>query len=217
MLTPLTREKFEELIPSISTGTQYAYYWGKGPDLLRRLLISLAGVVVASILGGLLGQGLQTILGLSAGLYWLWAPVLWASLRNNECRRYNYSGFWQGQVLDVFISEELIGKEETVNQRGDLVIVENRERRINLKVGDATGFAVTVQAPLQRSHKSIHPGDISEMLVFSNRPDLSRIDKVSDAYIPKYNLWVSDYPYLERNVFYQVSRALKYDQPMHNY
>ncbi len=217
MLVPITREKFEELIPSISTGTQYAHYWGKAPDLLRRLLISLAGVVISVILAGLLGQGLQTILGLTAGLYWLWAPVLWASLRNYECRRYNYAGFWQGKVLDVFISEELIGKEETVNERGDLVIVENRERRINLKVGDETGFAITVQAPLQRNHKSIHPGDISEMVVFSNRPDLSRIEKVSDVYIPSCKLWVSDYPYLERDVFYQVSRALKYEQPIREY
>ena len=214
MLVPITRQKFDELIPSISTGAQYAYYWGKGPDLLRRLLISLAAVVVVFILGGLLGQGLQTILGLTAGLYWLWAPVLWASLRNNEYRRHNYSGFWQGQVVDVFLSEELIGKEETVNDRGDLVIVENRERRINLRLGDETGFSTTVQAPLQRNHKSIRPGDMAEMLVISNRPDLSRIAKVSDVYIPNANLWVSDYPYLQRDVFTQVSRALKYDQPV---
>ena len=217
MLIPITREKFEELIPAISTGAQYAYYWGKGPDLLRRLLISLAGVVTVVILGGLLGQGMQTILGLTAGLYWLWAPVLWASLRNNEYRRFNYGGFWQGQVLEVFLSEELIGKEETVNDRGDLVIVENRERRINLTVGDETGFTIKVQAPLQRNHKSIHAGDRAEMLVISNRPDLSRVAKVSDVYFPHSNLWVSNYPYLQRDVFTQVSRALKYDQPVHEY
>jgi hypothetical protein len=211
MLVPITRAKFEQLIPAISTGAQYSYYWGKGPDVLRRLLISLVAVVILFILGGILG-GLLTLLGLVAGLYWLWAPVLWASLRNQEYRRFLYSGFWQGQILDVFINEVLIGTEETVNQQGDLVIVENRERRINLEVGDETGFKTRVQVPLQRSYKPIRPGDVAEMLVFSNQPDLGRIAKVSDIYIPNYDLWVSDYPYLQRDVFVQVSRALQYDK-----
>ena len=211
MLVPITRAKFEQLIPAISTGAQYSYYWGKGPDVLRRLLISLVAVVILFILGGILG-GLLTLLGLVAGLYWLWAPVLWSSLRNQEYRRFLYSGFWQGQILDVFINEVLIGTEETVNQQGDLVIVENRERRINLEVGDETGFTTRVQVPLQRSYKPIRPGDVAEMLVFSNQPDLGRIAKVSDIYIPSYDLWVSDYPYLQRDVFVQVSRALQYDK-----
>ena len=216
MLVPITREKFEQLIPDISTGAQYAYYWGKGPDVLRRLLISLVAVVVLFLLGGLLG-GLLTILGLIAGLYWLWAPVLWASLRNQAYRRYNYSGFWQAQILDVFITEELIGTEETVNPRGDLVIVENRERRINLELGDETGFTTRIQAPLQRNYQSIRPGNLVELLVLSNQPDLGQVAKFSDVYVPQHDLWVSDYPYLQRDVFVQVSRALRYDQPAYDY
>jgi len=54
----------------------------------------------------------------------------------------NTSGFFRGRVLDVFITEELIG-EETVNNKGDLVIVENRERRLNLEVGDETGLPLS--------------------------------------------------------------------------
>jgi hypothetical protein len=210
MLVPLTRKKFEDLIPLISTGAQYLYCWGKLPDFLRRLLISVIGVVLIWFLGNFLGDSLQLLFGLVAGLYWLWAPVLWASRRNAEYRRYKYSGFWQGQVLDVFISEELIGKEETVNQRGDLVIIENRERRLNLEVGDESGFSIRVQVPLRRNYQLIRPADVAEMLVLSNQADLSRIAKVSDVYIPTHNLWVSDYPYLQRDVFEQVSRALRF-------
>ncbi|MEM7590042.1 MAG: phosphate ABC transporter permease, partial [Cyanobacteria bacterium P01_A01_bin.83] len=45
MLTPLTREKMEQLIPLIATGKQYSYYWGKWSDVLNRLLISVVGIV----------------------------------------------------------------------------------------------------------------------------------------------------------------------------
>lgn len=220
MLVPITREKFEQLIPLIATGPQYAYFWGKFPDFLKRLLISVIGVAIVLVLSVLLGSGfyaLRLLLGMIAGLYWLWGPVYWATRRNLEVRRYPYSGFWRGRVVDVFVTEELIGQEETVSDRGELVIVENRERRLNVEVEDETGFTLQLQVPLRRLHKGIARGQIAQMLVMSNQPDLGRIAKTSDIYIPSLNLWVSDYPYLQRDFFTQVSRQLskadKSDEP----
>jgi hypothetical protein len=220
MLIPITREKFEQLIPLIATGPQYAYFWGKFPDFLKRLLISVIGIAVVLVLSVLLGSGfyaLRLLLGMIVGLYWLWGPVYWATRRNLEVRRYQYSGFWRGRVADVFVTEELIGQEETVSNRGELVIVENRERRLNLDVEDETGFTTQLQVPLRRLHKGISRGQIAEMLVLSNEPDLGRIAKTSDVYIPSLKLWVSDYPYLQRDFFTQVSRQLsktdKGDEP----
>ena len=211
MLKPLTREKMEQLIPLIATGQQYAYYWGKWSDVLNRLLISVVGIVVVlilSVLFGDQGEALILLLGGIMSLYWLWCPVYQASRRNAASRRFKYSGFWRGKVLDVFLTEELIGEEETVNQRGELVIVENRERWMNLILGDRTGFEVRVQAPLQRIYKGIKPGQTAELLVLSNDLDLSQINKVSDAYIPRQNIWVGQYPYIQRDVFTEVSRQL---------
>lgn len=211
MLVPLTRQTFEEIIPLIATGPQYAYYWGKPSDFIRRLLISMVALTTFWLLGKLFGEGwlaIKLILDIIAGLYWLWSPVYWASVRNNSYRRFPYSGFWRGQVLDVYITEELIGEEETVNKRGELVIIENKEKRINLEVGDKEGFRATVQAPLRRIHKGIIPGQIAEMLVLSKQPDLYRIDKITDVYLPRNDLWIGEYPYLRRDVFLQVSREL---------
>lgn len=211
MLIPLTRDKFEQLIPRVATSRQYKYAWGKLPDFLRRLLISVAGLVVALFIEFILGSdfaALSFAIGISTGLYWLWGPVYWASLRNLECRRYRYTGFWQGRILDVFVTEELIGKEETVNKLGDLVIVENRERRLNLEVGDEVGFVSKLQVPLKKEHRIIRPGDKAEMIVMSSVPDLSRIGKVTDIYLPEYSLWVSDYPYLQQDLFVEVSKQL---------
>lgn len=215
MLIPLTRKTFETLVPSVATGAQYLYYWGKLSDFLRRLLISVVSVVIILlVLGSLLtdesGLGLvRFILGIVAGLYWLWGPILWASLRNAEYRRFGYSGFWRGEVIDAYVSDELIGKEETVNNRGDLVIVENRERCLTLEVGDETGFSTRLQVPLKREHQAIAPGDSAEMVVLSSRGDLGRISKTSDIYIPDHNIWVSDYPYLQREAFIEVSYRLQ--------
>lgn len=214
MLVPLTRQKFEEVIPIIATGPQYAYYWGKFPNFLKRLLISVVGVAILFVIYAtrLLGEGfggLLFLIGLIIGLYWLWGPVFWASRRNAECRKNQYAGFWRGEVIDIFVSEELIGEEQTVNKKGQLVIIENRERRLNVEVGDETGFISEIQVPLRRNYKVIRRGQIAEMIVMSNRADLSSIVKVSDIYIPDRNLWVSDYPYARRDVFVEVSRQLQ--------
>lgn len=210
MLIPITRTKFEELLPLAATGDQYRYCWGKLSDFLRRLLISVVIVVVVfavvkPVLPAAFGL-LEFILGVAGGLYWLWSPVYLASRRNFELRKYQYSGFLVGRVLDVFVTEELIGKEETVNIKGELVIVENRERRLNLEIGDEAGFSTQLQATLQRSHRAIRRGDIVQILVMSNRADLSRIASISDAYFPDYDLWVSDYPIVRRDTFLDISR-----------
>ncbi|HEY9611428.1 phosphate ABC transporter permease [Allocoleopsis sp.] len=211
MLVPITRQKFEQIIPILATGPQYAYFWGKFPDFLKRLLISVIGVVGVSLLRAFFGSsfdGLILLLCIVAGLYWLWGPIYWATLRNMELRRYPYSGFWRGEVLDVYVTEDLIGKEETVNNNGELVIVENRERRLNVEVEDEVGFGTRLQVPLRRIHKGIAAGQDAEMLVLSYQPDLRNIVKTTDIYIPSLNRFVSEYPYLQRDVFAQVSQKL---------
>jgi hypothetical protein len=212
MLIPLTRETFQELIPAVATGAQYKYIWGKPPDFLRRMLISAVTVVLLLVLYNFAGSDvgpLVLITGLIAGLYWLWGPILWASLKNAECRKYQYCGFWQGRVLDIYITDEVTSQEETVNQKGQLVIVDNLEPRINLEVGDKTGFTTTLRAPLQKNHQGIVPGQAALMLIMSNQEDLSRIAKVSDIYIPSRDVWVSDYPYLRRDLFVEMSVQIK--------
>lgn len=211
MLIPLTRQQFETLIPMIATAEQYRYCWGKLPEVVKRLLISVVGGVVVLLLNRVLGDNFKLpnlLLGIMVGFYWLWAPIFWASLQNAKYRRYPYCGFWQGEVLDVYVTNEVIGTEETVNNRGELVVVENRERCLNLEVGDETGFSTFLKAPLKQDHRIISRGQRAELVVLSSFPDLSRIARVTDVYLPECRLWVSEYPFLRRDAFVQVSQRL---------
>ena len=172
----------------------------------------MVGVLILLIVANYLAENLKPfffIVGIFMGFYWLWEPIFAASRRNAECRRYKYSGLWQGKVFDIFVTEELIGTEETVNNQGDLVLVENRERRLNLEVGDQSGPLTILQVPLRKEHKGIAVGEAAQMLVMSNLQDLSRISKVSDIYLPRLDLWVSDYPYLRRDVFQDIGNELR--------
>jgi hypothetical protein len=211
MLVPITRAKFDQIVPTIATSQQYNHYWGKPSDFVQRLLISVVAVVVIWLIGKASGNDAAAIillLQIIAGLYWFWNPVYAAVLRNAKCRRFKYSGFWRGRVLDIYLSEDLVREEQTVNKLGELVIIENRERRLNLVVGDESGFTASIQSPLRRIYKGIKPGQIAEMLVLSNRGDLEQIDLVTDVYLPTLDLWIGEYPYLARDVFLEVSEEL---------
>ncbi|MBE9078351.1 phosphate ABC transporter permease [Romeria aff. gracilis LEGE 07310] len=215
MLIPLTRKTFDQLVPKVGTADQYRYCWGSPADLLRRVLISVAGLTGVFALRYLLGDAsvpFAFVAGTIFGLYWLWSPVYFASRRNAGLRRNSYSGFWRGRVLDAYVTNDVTGTEETVDKRGDLVIVENRERRLNLELGDRTGFVTQFQVPLQKDHRLIRPGDFAEMIVTSNREDLGRISAISDIYIPDAKLWVSDYPYLRKDIFVEVRQQLRRQQ-----
>jgi len=60
--------------------------------------------VVVVLLALVLGEAFQTLLGLIRGLTGCGAS-LWASLRNGEYRKYKYSGFFRGRVLDVLLQK----------------------------------------------------------------------------------------------------------------
>ncbi len=212
MLIPLSRKKFEELIPPLATAEQYKYCWGGPSDILRRVLFSVAVLLGAAALQQVVNEYLQFFTFFAiiiSGTYWMWSPIYFANRRNRELRRYGFAGFLRGEVLDKFITEELIGSEEKVNKQGELMIIENRERRLNLEIGDETGFSAQLQVPLQREHRAIRRGDLAEVLVVSNRSDLSRIAKISDAYLPDSGFWISDYPCVRRDAFREVSRSLE--------
>jgi hypothetical protein len=216
MLVPLTRQKFEQLIPLIASGPQYKYYWGKFANFLQRLLVSVVAVVVLLLVKILFRLDFGPIIfvfGVFSALFWLWYPIFLASVRNAKCRRYKYSGFFRGRILDWWITDKLIGKQETVNNKGELVIIENREKRINLEVGDDTGFSIEFDAPLRPAHKAITRGQVAEMIVMSNRSDLSRIDEFTNIYIPSRDIWISDYPYLRQDFFNEVSQRLRDNRP----
>jgi hypothetical protein len=211
MIIPITRETLEELIPVVATSSQYLHYWGDVTSFLKRALISFVMVVGLFILGAVLGDGAHGFILISqviGGLYWFWGPVYWASLNNQKYRSYKYAGFFRGEILDVFITDEIVEAIDRINDRGQLVMVENRKRYINVEVGDETGFSAIVQTPLKRIHKGLNPGESAELVVLSNDADLYRIKQISDAFFPRTKLWVGSYPCLRRDAFEVVSDRL---------
>jgi hypothetical protein len=213
MITPLKRGKFDELVPSVPTSDQYQFFWGKGQDVFQRVLISVALLVVFALLynrtpDNVWGVVMFICSGLG-GLYWMLAPVLQAGQRNSKLRKFDYCGFWQARVLDVYLSEEVLSKQESIDSRGRLEVNYNTESFLNLELGDRSGFVTTLRVPMRREYKRIAPKQLICMILLSNDRQFRRVSRLmTDAYLPQLNLWISDYPYLRRDAFEELTRYI---------
>ncbi len=213
MITPLKRKKFDELIPAVPTSDQYQYFWGKSQDVFRRILISVALLVVFSLLynrtpDNFWGLILFIAAGLG-GLYWMLGPVSSAIRKNIEVRSLSQCGFWEAEVLDAYLSEEVLARQEDFDRRGRMEVSYDTQSFFNLELGDRTGFVTTLRVPMRREYKRIKPRQLVCMLLLSNDPRFRRVSKTTtDAYLPQINIWVSNYPYLRRDVFLDLTRYM---------
>jgi hypothetical protein len=217
MITPLKRKNFDELIPAVPTSEQYQYYWGDGQSVFRRIAISIACVIVFTILYNRVHENnpssfaalIMFVCAALGGLYWMLEPIVLASVRNAKLRRFAYCGFWQAEVLDVYVSQEVLARAEKLDSRGRMDVSYDAESFLNIELGDETEFVTTLRLPMKRELKRIRPEQTVFMLLFSNDRRFGRVSRItSDAYIPQYNLWVGDYPYLRRDTFVDLTKFM---------
>ena len=158
MITPLKRKNFDELIPAVPTSEQYQYYWGDGQSVFRRVAISIASVIVFTILYNRVHENNPSSFAALAmfvcaalgGLYWMLEPVVLASVRNAKLRRFAHCGFWEAEVLDVYVSQEVLARAEKVDSRGRMDISYDAESFLNIELGDETEFVTTLRLPMKR-------------------------------------------------------------------
>jgi hypothetical protein len=217
MLTPIKRKKFDELIPAVPTSDQYQYYWGNSQSVFRRVLISVAALVVFTLLYNRVHEKdpssisslLMFVCAALGGLYWMLEPVVQASIRNAKLRKFAYCAFWQATILDAYVSQEVLSRQETINDRGRLDVSYDSVTFFNVELGDDTGFVTTLRVPMRREYKRIQPDWTVCLLLFSNDRSFNRVSRItSDALLPQYNIWISDYPYLRRDAFTDLTRYM---------
>ena len=208
MLLPLKPGELQRLIPAVASGPQFSYCSGSPQPLLQRLLISSIGGVIPLLLsqGGFGSRwgSVWLVVGLVMLLYILWGPIIQAGSRNAQLRRFPAAALFEGEIADLFTRERLEGRQETTDRLGRLETVENRRTWLCLELEDEEGYLGQLRFPLDKKHKAIRRGMVVRCLVLAERPDFSRIARISDAWVPQARLWVGEYPYLLRPAFEEL-------------
>ena len=180
---PLTQRDYERVLPIAATGEQYGYFWGDNDTAIQRMGLSLVTTILSA--------NYVVALAIPASTFFLWAPVALAARRNSKVRSAKYAGLWRAKVIDV----------APVETRGG----SSAEWMLDLLVGDKSGARVPLKVPLKGEYADINVDDDVELIVTSDDPYFYTFQAVREAYLPYLNIWVGEYPFLERRGMMSVS------------
>ena len=208
MLIPLRPGELERLIPAVATGNQFRAALGKPQEVLQRVMVAAIGGVITL----LISQSQMTsrwgpfwlVAGVVFLLYVLWGPILQAGQRNATLRRYPAAAMFDGEIAEITTRERVENRHEQADSRGQLELVENRRTWMLLELQDEDGYLGKLAFPMEKKHQTIRPRTRIRCLVLSERKDFSRIDALSDAWIPGLRMWVGEYPFLLRPAFEEL-------------
>ena len=210
MLLPLRPGELQRLIPAVATGTQFSATLGNPQKILQRLLISGIGGVITLLISQSLSFNRWGSVWLIAGvillLYILWGPILEAGRRNAGLRRYAAAALFEGEVAEAFTQERIENQREQADASGRLELVENRRTWMVLDLADEDGYLGRISFPMTKAHGSIRAGLVVRCIVLSDRRDFSRVEALTDAWLPELRLWVGEYPFLLRPAFEDLCR-----------
>ncbi len=207
MLVPLRPGELNKLIPAVASSDQFRSALGNPQKILQRVMISsIGGIITLLIYGSQVGSSssIWLVIGVCLLLYLLWGPILEASQMNAQLRRYPSAALFDGNIRDVFTKERVEKRHEQANKLGQLELVESRRTWMIVELEDEDGYLGKISFPMDKKHQLIREGLRIRCLALSHRKDFSRIDDLSDAWIPSHRIWIGEYPFLLRPAFEEL-------------
>ena len=194
-VSPLLREELEALLPVSGTGASYSYYWGGVDTILRRLSISLAGLLITT--------NLNALLAATASLYFVWAPAALSARRNAPLRRFKHAALWHARILSV-------SREQAPPRRTNTT----PPATTTVMLGDGSGARMEVRVPSagHRKIRGLAVGAPAELVVVSDDASMARFKAVRDIFLPATDEFVCDFPFLERTIMRALSRDVAFER-----
>ena len=78
-------------------------------------------------------------------------------------------------------------------------------RSCHILIGEENGAQIELTLPHDARFDLLQPGQAAEVVVLSNSTSFDDIKAVKDVYLPESGLWLSEYPYIDRSEFLDIS------------
>ena len=187
------------MLPVVPFSAQATYFNGGAAQAVQRWGSSLALTVL-----------LSKIAVLAAGtLTWpLWWPWAQAASKNYSLRKQRgYAGLWRTEILEI----ELRGRPRPQFGGGGGDDKKSSSARFStmrttrIVLGDPDGAQTEFVLPQDARYDLVQPGQPAELIVLSDSPSFESFKAVKDVYLPDCGLWLSEYPFLDRTAFLELS------------
>lgn len=200
-LTPLTSQQLGLVLPWSGSGYRVSHEFGNPMDWVFRLSASLASTFCVF-------RHSYTVAAL-ASLFWLWGPMWFAALRSCQLRlRFPHAGVWQARVLAVGPTAQTLSRPSGTPGQDFFGNLSTSSSLFFLEIGDDSSARIQIDVPSSKQIAMLRVGELAELLVLSDRIDLSRFKAVRDIYFPRIGMWISQDPWLEKTKFETVSKSM---------
>ncbi len=208
MLIPITINQVSKIVPSVATGGQFKYALGDPRKILQRLIISSIGGVITFLISVSQDRNqtysLWLLLCVLFFLYILWGPIVEASKKNLNFRKFKFFSIFDGFISEIYQVEKVESSREQTNRYGRLELVEKKRTWLVLELEDEEGYLSKINFPMENKHSILRKGQTIRCLVGSYSRSFNNKLILTDAWLPDLNLWVGDYPYLLRPAFEEI-------------
>ena len=208
MLIPISASQVSKIVPSVATGGQFKYALGNPRKILQRLIISSIGGVITFLISVSQDRNqtysLWLLLCVLFFLYILWGPIIEASKKNLNFRKFKFFSIFDGFISGIYQVEKVESSREQTNRYGKLELVEKKRMWLVLELDDEEGYLSKISFPMENKHSLLRKGQNIRCLVTSNSRNFNNKLVLTDAWVPQLNLWVGDYPYLLRPAFEEI-------------
>lgn len=194
----LSPDELDRVLPILPFAAQASFFMGGAAQAVQRWAASLALTVLFS------KAALLAATSLTWPLWWPWAR---AANRNYGIRsKIEYGGIWRTSVLKVEKGNRPRPKLSGTDKDEDYGVPRfTAMKSCRIIIGEDDGAQIELTLPYDARFDVLQPGQLAEVVVLSNSTSFDDIKAVKDVYLPENGLWLSEYPYLDRSEFLEIS------------
>lgn len=190
----LSPDELDRVLPVLPFAAQADYFTGGAAQAVQRWGASLALTVLFS------KAALLAATSLTWPLWWPWAR---AANRNYGIRsKMEYGGIWRTRILEI----EKGGRPRArFGDSKDETPRFSTMKTSRIVVGEENGAQTELVLPYDARFDVLQIGEVAEVVVLSNSTSFNDIKAIKDVYLPDSGLWLSEYPYIDRAEFLEIS------------
>lgn len=199
----LNPQEIDQILPVLPFAAQADFFNGGAAQSVQRWGASLALTVVLSKVA------LLAATSLTWPLWWPWAKAAKKNLAMRQ--QMEYGGIWRTKLLEVSTS----GRPRPSMESSDKKSYFSTMKTTNILIGDENGAQTEVSLPYDARYRVLSPGQAAEVVVLSDSPSFVSFKAVKDIYLPETGLWLSEYPYVDRAEFLEISLEIEREAMMY--
>ena len=209
-IIPISQNKIYDLnlVSREVTAVQWGSYWGANSKerlqrVLESLLVAYGGAWFAWFVSFMAG-GLAPFVGTLLVFNWLYSPWLNAKRRNDK--------FWS--------SPEQYGRSKYALYSGEIMSISKLNRRSGKSIGafkqeymqviirDENDRQLEIITQWQEMYRRLKAGMQCEGILVSPSNSFTKLELITDFYVPKCDIFFGDYPYLNKRAFAAFMKSI---------